>query len=582
MVASLLTLPRHLRHRVLSSCLTTPTLTLDHLLATFPLAFHTALISSAVDIASGTLTAPPTHQATFFPSLSAASFSMQAPGLLCLKIHPEAPNAANAALVADALAHHSTLTHLQLGIDCGLPPEWIRTLATCLPPTSLPNLKSLTVQVDACMCTAADVSAALGRFTAVQKLAVGLMRAEPQLPGPPLSHYVPSATAPAPLSHLKSLLIIELLSISRSHRQHDTAADTSHGVSESGINLLLPLLSAPALTRLAFASNAAVTSWCQLTHNLQQYSALEVLEMDTDMRSEAGSLSSSPAADIASAPDLVLPALRMLRISSKCAISPLRVVAAISSCARDTLTCLALHHSHEGSGHLVPHMCRNVNGAATTDEDLAAEAGAAWESAMAAIGQCRQLKSLTWSSPSGPAGSRAHDHVYAGSDTGSTGRSDNDDAGAATGRGTESGSRSEALARVLAKLPQLTALSLDAVCEQCWSGGSCAVHGKALAAVLPQLRELQSLNIGAGPGGLVPDMHALLSALPALPALTALEVGNVGVEQAAVEELLPKLAALRDVRLHADVFAGDRNGVERAAELNSFAARFPHVRIVTK
>lgn len=125
MTCALLRLPLHLRSRVLSTCLKVkrakPVQTLATLLATLPHAFHRDLIACEVANGRGALNVADTSQHTLFPFLAAAATKMQPPGLLNLSVtvspaapsHPGRPDSrVTAALVADALTYHSTLTHL--------------------------------------------------------------------------------------------------------------------------------------------------------------------------------------------------------------------------------------------------------------------------------------------------------------------------------------------------------------------------------------------------------------------------------------------------------------------------------------
>lgn len=544
MLCALLRLPRHLRTRVLSACIGTPSKTLEQLLDAFPSVFHANIIACAVTSCGGTLEVPSMPHERFFPLLAAAAATMSKPGLVSLTASG-ALSSSDSALLADALAHHSTIESLTIGA-CGsgrnlgninaIHLEGIRTLGLCLPPASLPNLKDLdlSMHMRPSLASAATLSIGLKSFPTITSLCLNCNIDQAQAAGtlPAACNYVAAATGPAALTHLRTMAIEEF-------NRTGSHLTTQY----SGMNILLPLIFAPALTRLSFTSNLGLISWEELLCSLQQCSNLQVLTLDTDLRmgyAWPGGMHSAEVTPSGSRACPALPSLHSLDITSQCMLAACQMTAMMASHAMASLTRITLRHQHAFSQASVHRVV------STPSQE---ETARVWDIAIAVVSRCSRLRRLRMRMPRTQ---RERSSPYARDRTGT-------------------------LAGAIGRLSLLTELRLDGICQQCWPGASGNVPGKAFGQALRVLPRLQRLHIaGGGAACSVSDSARMLDALPTLNNLSFLGLCCGGIDQAAVGELIPKLRVLKELHLDAALFG--MHGVATEAE---FAARFPKVMIMT-
>lgn len=398
-----------------------------------------------------------------------------------------------------------------------------------------------------------------------------MMRTHPKPVTVPISSFAQAASAPAQLMNLRTLKLIECSLM--------TEEDEDQKASHSCINIVLPLLAAPALTHMFLTSNVAYISWAELAHILRKYSSLATLDVhvDTDMRSgvveQAGmrprlplnsktgstytsreSLHTVGIAETESSPAF-LPRLQNLRIRSECAITPLQIAATVAKPASRSLIGLSLTHTH---GHC-DTWTSSLNKQVLTRgvQSLSGEnMGSAWDAAIVALAECHQLQHLKWPMPSS-----AHS--------------------CSTADGPD---RNEALAAAIERLVQLTELHLDSVCPQCLARAdiscACTVHGVALGQALLRMRQLDRLHIGGGSEVSVSGPEQFFSALPAVRSLTAL-VLNCGArefEQDVIADAVGKMRALKELKLAPGMF-GVGHGDAGVATVEEFTARLPTVNV---
>lgn len=505
MLTSLLSLPRNLLNGVLTTCLCASPLPV--LLDSFPLPLRPALISAAAT--TGTLTIPSRAPANFLCLLG--SVTPPTPGLHTLTVADD-PAArypmSTAVLLARALTSHSTLTSLHLD-GTFLLPCWLRRLNALLPRGTLPHLADLRISTPLRGISA--LSATLRRLPSITHLAVAisLPNSASSPPSLPLSHLCDAAVSPASLPNLRTLTYSEA-----SHSaQHEVVP--THG--SSAVHLLLPLLSAPALTQLNFTTTAASVSHRAFLAALRRFVALEQVCADSEALDSTHPLAEAPDGPEAG----VLCALREVHITSACTAAALQTAAHLCAEARGTLACCCMQHVRANASRHDPHV----------EREMLSES---WGSMLRVLRRCGALDCLELRMLGWP-------------------------------RAIEGEVCSE-LNRTLARLPSLTHLVLQAKQAGCEAGvpharrgsgwRSAWMNGKDLGAAVAALTALQVLTVCSGRGRLeVGDTGGLLRGCTQMPRLRFLGLCFHGVDAAEVAQAVPRLNRVTGIELRPEVVA---------------------------
>eukprot|EP00892_Ulva_mutabilis_P005623 jgi/Ulvmu1/3432/UM016_0051.1 len=331
MTYSLLSLPHHLLNDVLlttmksvdSPCLLIPRL---------PFPLHSAILTTAIERDQQLLV--PTAHTRSFEVL--ATTALRPPGLVKLLISGSMFNGADhatpksaAALLARALAAHPSITQLRFANS--LPPQWLTELTACLAPATLPSLSTLEISVQALFGGSAAIARCLKCLPSLRTLSVNMQldidhEEQPQS----LSTLRRSAACPAALTCLTELY----LRVVRSGRRKIRTADAA-------LLQLLPLLHAPALTRLALVTSAGRVSADRLCFAIHRFTALQVLHVNADISWPHVVRPQSPREE------KLPPMLKSLEVCSVDAAAPLATAVTLVEMGATHVTQLSLRRPHE-------------------------------------------------------------------------------------------------------------------------------------------------------------------------------------------------------------------------------------------
>lgn len=516
-MASLLLLPPHLLHLVLSTCVcTTP---LPQLLATFPHALHPGTIAAAVSTSAGSLALPNT--ADFSLLLMFLRFAVvPPPGLLSVTLDDSADTPEFtppvSALLGRALAAHPSLTDLDLHAS-KFTPECLTIFSGCLSSVALMHLTLLNIAVRAQPSGCAAIAACLRSLPQLRACSIDVIADTPAAEEQPsLATLIRPLARPATLSHLERLHVKERRSGPGRLR-------------DGSLPQLLPLFQAPVLTHLTYTSSAGHIYNQGLIDSLAHLPALRSFTMDTDAHDSSRQQQQPP-------PAACLAALQELTLRSACPAAPLATAAAIARHATESLTSLMLL-PRRGDGGDAGSCAR---GCSAPDQP-------AWAGLLEAAGRCTRM-------------ARMHVDVLHGYHQCALARA-----------------FTASLCDTLAKLSGLTSLSLQAEHRPGEHERYDALHAEGLAGALLGLRGLRVLRLrSAGAFLVLRDPHAqhVIDACAALPVLEALELCCHGVHLEQVSGMLANMPAIKSVGLLACLF-NHTNGEDR----DTYAARYPGISI---
>ena len=285
MLCSLLCLPAHLLHAVLTSYLSCMTAAVSFMeknqfpqVTMLPPALLSECIAAMISIQGGSLELFVLDDYGLDTTLMhLRTASPPPPGLLSLSPNYDDESAltpATSALFARALAAHTTLQKLDL-TDVRLGAEWLTNFGLCLATTTLPQLTRLEIGIQAADGGCAALARCLKHLPTLNELHVCL-----RLNAPPPSHsgrsaltaFARPASCPATLRHLQTLWFEE---------EGGCAKDDGSPAS-SCILQLLPLFTAPALSTAFLLSNAGGILNSGLVAALAMFPMLRSITIDDD------------------------------------------------------------------------------------------------------------------------------------------------------------------------------------------------------------------------------------------------------------------------------------------------------------
>ena len=339
MLCSLLSLPAHLLHAVLTSCLME--MSVFPLLNMLPTALHPECLSAAISAQKGSLDLRELNAFGLAKALMhLRTASPPPPGLVSLShidpiFGPGEFSLATSALLARALAAHTTLRELNLSLAT-LGSEWLTNFSLCLATSTLPQLTLLGIGIDSADGGCAALAGCLKHLPTLHELEVLVQVDEPppgHLGRSALAAFARPAACPATLSHLRKLVF----------REHNLAVDEYTDDSDAGddgtpvsscILQLLPLFTAPALSTVSLRSKADSISHSGLVAALAMFPALHTVDIEDGPR-RSGSVTLSR-------PRQQLPSLQALCVSYTTRAASLPLAATIVSHASASMTSLSL------------------------------------------------------------------------------------------------------------------------------------------------------------------------------------------------------------------------------------------------
>lgn len=537
MICALLRLPPHLLHRVFCTCLFKKPICA--FLTDIPAMLHPVAVSAAAS--SGSLTLDPRYNAAITILTHLPYCVLSNPGLQHLSVVPfsqdefaDAPpehtdhtllrhTPATASIIARAVSAHPSLTRFSVS-GSRFEPQWLRAFSDCLAPGALPNLVCLSLCVDAHPGGCAALGTVLTLLPSVTQLTVTItinQSPEEASAALSLSAYTPLASTPANLPRLQKLTWIErsavdddLYSYPRrfGHDRRVSCADT-----------FLPLLNAPALTRLGFTMCTARFSLDQLLSHATQaaFPALAEVEFKAALWADDLVRATTVAVAIGGSPSPP-PPLTTITVDSLCAVSAVNIAAGIAELSPACLTSLTVSVSEDGSDFY--------------DSDCTdADDSAGWCRLFAALSRCTHLQALHLRCLDGIPREQSEDY-------------------------------SGGLSTVLMQLRQLTCLELRAAKEYFSAmfrptEGVVWLDGRTVGRGIAALTALESLWISHGEGTMqLGSGQYVLDACTGLRHLTQLGLccHGAGLEQ--ITEAIPKLPSLRHLILPKATYSGAGDG----------------------
>ena len=517
MLCSLLCLPPHLLHAVLTSCI--EDMSVSSLLDMLPAALHSECMSAAISVQTGDLDLFELEGYGLDKRLMhLRTAAPPPPGLISLchcdnDYNYEEPSftPATSALLARALAAHTTLQKLDL-MTVRLDAEWLTSFSLCLATITLPQLTSLEIDIQAAGGGCAALARCLKHLPTLHELHVGLLLNEPPPSHPgqsALTVFAGPAACPATLSHLEKLAFYEI-DLLHHGEIHDGGSPRG-----SCILQLLPLFTAPALSTVSLMSDAGSISHSGLVAALAVFPALRTVDIEGSPHSFGSEALMRPGEHMTS--------LKALCFRNRSGEVSLKLAAMMVRHASASLTSLHLNpsaRSHASSPRLLSD---------------------GWDALLGSLAACNQLQSLHLGSLHGMSAAagapaavlmiKTFEHLTGltelclgrpGAYLGREGRTRACSVGPLCG---------EQLARALRCVPRLERLSLEP-----WAGIDLQGH-KAQAVLdacveLPCLRELELKYHGF-------EIGQIATALTKLRALTLLELSGARGADAGV------VAALR-------------------------------------
>lgn len=536
LLCQLLLLPAPLLHLVLSNCLAVKTL--PTLLRCTPLPLHPGLFAAAAGNGNGTLAVPRRGLERTLELLANAAVGLQAPhaGGLSLRTfaiigdnddagkNQDSPDreaaddgiqesrgsalsAASAPLLGRVLSTQTALTSLHL--DCSfLDAQWLRNFRAALSAGSagetLPHLVDLRLGLALLPRTLPELAACLRTVRTVKHLALGFLlpgSTAPEATAVSLQDVGGATATPVLLPGLQEFTVSEVA--------HDPDGAPGPTTQSSCIHMILPMFTAPAMTRLGFTTTAACMPYSSFLSALTRSPALRAISIDAEVRDVNFSVGGCEGAA-----DRRLRELRNIQICSANTICSTLLGAALCAHAGTALGSLCLQRT--------PGECP-----IDSLSDLAVQEAAGWCGMLRALRtmpartglQQLELRSLGWAV-------------------------------------RDSEAVTTALSRALRHLPALTHLVLEAGADPrhvARSNRPTVLCGETVGHALRTLEHLKMLVLRDGEDGggrlRIDNGTEVLHACAEMPMLRTLSVCCHGLPRSDVVSVLPKLTALTGLEL---------------------------------